>query len=49
MKKSTEIGAGQRGPELWSTEAEDIISIRCQATRGEDKEDLVCAIVRSNV
>jgi hypothetical protein len=32
------IGASQRGPEPWHTEAEDIVRIRCQATPSEDIE-----------
>jgi hypothetical protein len=49
MKKSFEISASQQEPEPWNTEAEVIVWIRCQATPSEDIEDLVCAIVRSNV
>jgi hypothetical protein len=49
MKNSREIGASQQGLEPWNTEAEDIVGIRCQATPVEHIEDLVCAIMRSNV
>jgi hypothetical protein len=32
-----------------STEADDIVGIRYQATTGEDAEDLMCDIVRGRV
>jgi hypothetical protein len=46
---SRETGTSQQGPEMWNTEADDIVGIRCQATPNEDIEDIVCATVRGNV
>jgi hypothetical protein len=43
------MGASQRGPEPWNTEAEDIVGIRCQATPYEDIEVLACARVRTKL
>jgi hypothetical protein len=45
---SCEIGASQRGPEPWNTEAEDIVGIRYKATTDKDTadpEDLLRAVV----
>jgi hypothetical protein len=36
VRECSSPAARKRGPELWNTEAEDIVGIRCQAVLSED-------------